>query len=100
MAWVFGAWGAIVERCTLLVFIISLAGFGYAGYGLRYAKLYGSKDFVFAPTVSKLDYLSGLPLDGAYLSLHQYDRATEAWTICSQWKKFLAGLQMRSARST
>lgn len=60
MAWVFGAWGAIVERCTLLVFIISLAVFGYAGYGLRLAKLYGTDDFVFAPIVSKLNHFAGL----------------------------------------
>ena len=30
----FGIWGAFVERCTLLVFIVTAAGFFYAALGL------------------------------------------------------------------
>ena len=40
MANVFGWWGALVTRCTLLVFIISLAVFAYAAMGVQHAKYY------------------------------------------------------------
>lgn len=99
MAWVFGTWGSIVERCTLLVFIISLAGFGYAGYGLRHANVYSSKDFVFAPTVSCLNliYLGAVVFEPNIQPICG-DRATGVWMTCMRWKKSLAGSPMRNER--
>ena len=53
LAHAFGYWGMFVERCTLLVFILSLAGFGYAAYGLRNADMYKGSSYPYSPQVSQ-----------------------------------------------
>ena len=45
----FYGWGAIVDRCTIFIFFISLSCMIYAGSGLRYAAEYAAGEFAFTP---------------------------------------------------
>ena len=50
MGRVFAKWGSIVDRCTIMVFIISMLVFSYAITGLRFAAEYdGFLDQPFTP---------------------------------------------------
>ena len=50
---IFVKWGAIVTRCSILVFMVSLLCFVYVASGMRYAKVYDSfNDAPYAPAVS------------------------------------------------
>lgn len=49
----FAEWASIVSRCTTLIFVLALFGFGYAGSGLRYAVNYDNNiEQPFSPIVS------------------------------------------------
>ena len=50
---IFAQWGAIVARCSIMVFIVSLSLFLYLASGVRYAGFYDAlKDAPYAPEVS------------------------------------------------
>ena len=48
----FFKWGGVVNRCSVLTFILALLGFAYASSGVRFVSKYTNEDLPFTPEVS------------------------------------------------